>query len=104
MSTWEERMASRAAFRSARTEAERLQREELEQTRLRAEFPPVEGEYDWAETEGEHRGHRAHTHHGIVMCQCGEVLGIGSIVIDPEDWPLGECTVCAARGILPGHA
>jgi hypothetical protein len=98
VSTWEERMAERAAQRRVVAEAEEACAEAAEQARLSAEFPAVKGEWDWVETDGPHRGHRRHGHNGHVMCSCGEIVGVGCVAIDPDN-PPDPCPVCVARGI-----
>ena len=93
-------MAARAAVRREAAEAAEAARETAEQAALSAEFPAVEGEDEWVERDGEHRGHRTHMHYGIsLMCQCGAVFGVASFVVGTDVPPPEPCPVCAARGI-----
>jgi hypothetical protein len=97
-------MAGRMAARRAAVEAERKRVEAEDQARLSVEFPAVEGEHDYVETEGEHRGHRWHGHplHALVtVCSCGarELSDCAAITLDmPRD---RACPVCVARGVSP---
>lgn len=110
MDTWEERMAAKAKARQIVREAEEATRRAAEEAAARAEldatFPAVQGEDEvLLMADGpfrEHYGHRTHAHYGFgAKCSCGAMLGLGSIIVDPDTPPLPPCPVCVARGITP---
>lgn len=76
MSTWEDRMAARAAERAARrTAAEEAEREAARQARG----------YDDVGLPG-HEGHHMHVDGSAFICSCGHALGCFSFVPDPRCW------------------
>lgn len=88
-----QRMADRAAER----ERARRARQEAEAAERAAGGLPGEGA---PETEGEHRGHRTHTHGahvGVVMCSCGAVVGGYSYVLPDDFDPPDRCPICDAH-------
>jgi hypothetical protein len=124
MSTWEQRMAERAAARAATRERDEklaaysafagtsLTEKEAIQLLDRIEVFAAERGGFWARLgDGEHTGHLIHghsTHH--LICTCGELMGVSTIMV-PDEMPNmpDTCQVCedwptAAREIAtPGR-